>query len=209
MSDLDIRQIDTILKGGKRGPAVVPGKGAESLLYRAIAQTGDLKMPPGKPPLAAADVETIRQWIDAGAKWPAAKATTTASAASWWAFRPPRRPEIPAVKDSAWVRTPIDAFVLRKLEEKGLHPAPPLGKEALIRRAYYDLIGLPPSPEDVRGFVNDPSPDAYEKLVDRLLASPQYGERWGRHWLDVARYADRPASKATSITGTPGAIAIT
>jgi hypothetical protein len=190
MSDLDIRQIDTILKGGKRGPAVIPGKGVESLLYRAVAQTGDLKMPPGKPPLAAADLEIIRLWIDAGAKWPAMKATTTASGASWWAFRPPRRPEIPAVKDSAWVRTPIDAFVLRKLEEKGLHPAPSLGKEALIRRAYYDLMGLPPSPEDVKAFVNDPSPGAYEKLVDRLLASPEYGERWGRHWLDVVRYAD-------------------
>ena len=94
------------------------------------------------------------------------------------------------MKNSAWVRTPIDAFVLQKLEQKGLRPAPPVGKQALIRRAYYDLIGLPPSPEDVRRFVDDPSPDAYEKLVDRLLASPQYGERWGRHWLDVARYAD-------------------
>ena len=114
-------QIDTILKGGKRGPAVVPGKSAESLLYRAIAQTGELKMPPGKSPLAPADVETIRQWIDAGAKWPAATAAAPRTA-SWWAFRKPRRPEMPAVKNSAWVRTPVDAFVLHKLEEKGLRP---------------------------------------------------------------------------------------
>src|SRR5437764_2169951 len=188
MSDLDLRQVDTILKGGKRGPAVVPGKSGESLLYRAIAQTGDLKMPPGKAPLPAADVETIRQWIDAGAKWPAG--TTTSATASWWAFRKPQRPAVPAVKNSAWVRTPVDAFVLQKLEQKGLRPAPPVSKPALIRRAYYDLIGLPPSPEDVRRFVEDGSPDAYEKIVERLLASPQYGERWGRHWLDVARYAD-------------------
>ena len=168
---------------------MVPGKSAESLLYRAIQQTGELKMPPGKAPLAPSDVETIRQWIDAGAKWPEATSGTPRTA-SWWAFRKPRRPEIPAVKNSAWVRTPVDAFILHTLEEKGLRPAPPLDKEALIRRASYDLIGLPPSPEDVRRFVNDRSADAYEKLIERLLASPQYGERWGRHWLDVARYAD-------------------
>ena len=189
MSDLDLRQIDTILKGGKRGPAVVPGKSSESLLYRAMAQTGELKMPPGKAALPAADVETIRQWIDAGARWPAENAHTK-SEPSWWAFRKPRRPDLPKVKTAAWVRTPVDAFVLRTLEEKGLKPAPPVGKAALIRRAYYDLLGLPPSPEEVRSFLADPSPAAYEKLIDRLLASPQYGERWGRHWLDVVRYAD-------------------
>src|ERR1051326_4866113 len=189
MSDLDLRQIDTILKGGKRGPAIVVGKSGESLLFRAIAQTGDLKMPPGKPPLPAADLETIRQWIDTGAKWPSVS-TTKPKEPSWWAFRKPQRPSVPAVKNSAWVRTPIDAFVMQKLEEKGLRPSPPIGKAALLRRAYYDLIGLPPSPEEVRKFVEDPAADAYEKLVDRLLASPQYGERWGRHWLDVARYAD-------------------
>ena len=119
-----------------------------------------------------------------------AAATGSSKQSSWWSFRKPQRPETPAVKNSAWVRTPIDAFILQKLEQKGLRPAPPVGKQALIRRAYYDLLGLPPSPEEVRRFVEDPSSDAYEKLVDRLLASPQYGERWGRHWLDVARYAD-------------------
>jgi hypothetical protein len=189
MSDLDLRQIGTILKGGKRGAALLPGRSADSLLYRAVAQTGELKMPPGKAALSAADIEIIRQWIDAGAPWPAETAGTRREP-SWWAFRTPRHPDPPPVKTTAWVRAPADAFVLGKLEEKGLKPAPPVGKAALIRRAYYDLLGLPPSPEDVRGFLADESPDAYPKLIDRLLASPQYGERWGRHWLDVVRYAD-------------------
>ncbi len=189
MSDLDLRQAGGILKGGKRGPAVVPGNSSASLLYRAIAQTGELKMPPGKAALSADDVAAIRQWIDAGARWPAETARTQ-NEPSWWAFRTPRRPDLPKVKAAAWVRSPIDAFMLQKLEEKGLRPAPPVGKAALIRRAYYDLLGLPPSPEDVRAFLADESPDAYPKLIDRLLASPQYGERWGRHWLDVVRYAD-------------------
>ena len=192
MSELDVRQIDTILKGGKRGPAIVPGKSTESLLYRAIIQAGELKMPPGKPPLPAEDLETIRQWIDAGARWPTTASTPagSSSASSWWAFRRPQHPATPAVKDAAWVRTPIDAFILEKLEQKGLRPAPPLAKQGLIRRVYYDLLGLPPSPEEVQRFVEDGSPGAYERLVERLLASPRYGERWGRHWLDVARYAD-------------------
>ena len=189
MSDLDLRRRDSILKGGKRGPALVPGSSSESVLYRAVAQTGNLKMPPGKPALPATDVETIRRWIDAGARWPDDGAVGQ-TGSSWWSFRKPGRPDPPKVTEVSWVRTPIDAFVLRKLEEKGLKHAPPVGKAALIRRAYYDLTGLPPSPEDVRGFLADASPDAYEKLIDRLLASPQYGERWGRHWLDVARYAD-------------------
>src|SRR5205823_4941151 len=126
----------------------------DSLLYRAIAQSGELKMPPGKVALSADDVETIRQWIDAGARWPAA-VVRTQDEPSWWAFRKPRRPDLPKVKTAAWVRTPVDAFVLQKLEEKGLKPVAPAGKAALVRRAYYDLVGLPPSPEDVRGFLAD------------------------------------------------------
>jgi hypothetical protein len=188
-SGLDLRQIGTILQGGKRGPAVVPGKSAESLLYRAVVGSGDLKMPAGKTPLSAADTETIRQWIDAGARWPADNGATKTES-SWWAFRKPRRPDVPRVKNTAWVRTPVDAFILRKLEDRGLRPAPPAGKATLIRRAYFDLIGLPPSPDEVAGFLADTSADSYEKLIDRLLASRQYGERWGRHWLDVVRYAD-------------------
>jgi hypothetical protein len=189
MSGLDLRRLDAVLKGGKRGPALVPGHSSDSLLFRAVAQTGDVKMPPGKGALSAADVATIRQWIDAGAKWPAEPAVA-AKEPSWWAFRKPRHPDLPQVNNAAWVRTPVDAFVMQKLEEKGLKPAAPADKSTLIRRAYYDVLGLPPSPDDVRAFLADESPNAYEKLIDHLLASPQYGERWGRHWLDVVRYAD-------------------
>ncbi|HTM51428.1 MAG TPA: DUF1549 domain-containing protein, partial [Bryobacteraceae bacterium] len=188
MSGLDIRDIGGILRGGKRGPSVVPGNGSTSLLYQAISQTGDLKMPPGKTPLSRADVETVRQWIDTGAKWPATAVNSKEPA--WWAFRTPRRPGLPEVGNKSWVRTPVDGFILRKLEDQRLKPAPPAGKATLIRRVTYDLTGLPPSPAEVAAFLGDPSPDSYEKLVERLLASKQYGERWGRHWLDVVRYAD-------------------
>ena len=112
------------------------------------------------------------------------------SSARAWAFRPPRPARPPACRDAGWIRTPVDAFVLRDLEKNGLAPAPPAGRLALLRRVHFDLIGLPPTPEEVERFLNDDRPDAYERLVDRLLASPHYGERWGRHWLDVARYAD-------------------
>ena len=189
MSGLDVRRLDAVLKGGKRGPAVVPGHSSDSLLFGAIAQTSDLKMPPGKAALPAADVETVREWIDAGARWPA-EAARDGEEPSWWAFRKPRHPDLPHVRNGSWVRTPIDAFVMQKLEEKSLRPAPPADKTTLIRRAYYDLLGLPPSPDDVHAFLADKSADAYERLIERLLASRQYGERWGRHWLDVVRYAD-------------------
>jgi hypothetical protein len=188
MSGLDLRERDTILKGGKRGPAVVPGKADESLLYKAVRREGDLQMPPGKAALTAAEVNTIRDWINAGAKWTSTAPKTTA--ASWWSFKKPVRPAVPVVKDAARVRTPIDAFILARLEEKKLHLAPDADRRTLARRAYFDLHGLPPTPEQIEEFVNDKSPDAYEKLVDRLLASPRYGERWGRAWLDLVRYAD-------------------
>ena len=188
MSGLDVRQRETILKGGKRGPAIVPGKPAESLLYKAVAREGDLQMPPGKKALAAEDVARIRSWIEAGAPWEAGQAQGPES--SWWAFRPLSKAAPPAVKKPDWARGPIDRFILAKLEEKGLHPVAAADKRTLIRRAYFDLHGLPPSADEVEQFVADTSPDAYEKLIDRLLASPRYGERWGRHWLDVVRYAD-------------------
>jgi mono/diheme cytochrome c family protein len=194
------------LAGGDSGPAVVPGRPEESLLLQAIAYGDELKMPP-KGKLAAAEIAAVRRWIAMGAPWPgsttAATASETTSTASgdadrrfsdqeksFWAFRPPVEPEIPTVRNRAWVRSPIDAFILAKLEEKSLAPAPPADRRTLIRRLTFDLTGLPPTPEAIEAFLADDTPDAYEKVVERLLASPQYGERWGRHWLDVARYAD-------------------
>jgi hypothetical protein len=188
MSGLDLRDISSIVKGGNRGPAIVPGNSGDSLLYKAITGAGDLKMPPGKGALPADAVRRIAAWIDTGAEWHDSRGAVAEPA--WWAFRKPQRPGVPQVNNSAWVRTPVDAFILAKLESKRLTPAPPADKFTLIRRLYYDLSGLPPTPDDVSGFLADQSADAYEKLVDRLLASPRYGERWGRHWLDVVRYAD-------------------
>jgi hypothetical protein len=143
----------------------------------------------GQPRLADADLQLIHKWIKEGAPWDMA-GVAQIPAPTWWSFKKPRRPPVPEVSNSGWVRNPIDAFVLRKLEEKGLKPAPPADKRTLIRRAYFDLVGLPPPPEEVKNFLEDTSPDAYAKIVEKLLASPHYGERWGRHWLDVVRYAD-------------------
>ena len=142
-------------------------------------------MPPEGKPLTAGQIDTLRRWIAEGAKWE-----------EHWAFRAPQRREPPAVKNAKWVTNPIDSFILAKLDERGLSPAPPAEKTALIRRAYYDVTGLPPSPAEVEAFLKDDSPQAFEKVIDRLLESPRYGERWGRHWLDLARYADTQGFKA-------------
>src|SRR6202050_252904 len=192
---------------------VTAGKPEQSRILQAIRYTDpDLQMPPtGKlPDSVIADFE---QWIAAGAPDPRMdprSATGAASAAplkgmsiedgrKWWAFQPVREIAPPKVKDAAWVKTKIDAFVLAKLEEKGLTPSPAADKRTLAGRAYVDLIGMKPTYEEVEAFVNDKSPDAYERLLDKLLASQHYGERWGRHWLDVARYAeDNPTSEATN-----------
>jgi hypothetical protein len=187
MSDLDVRDRAALLKGGKRGPAIVPGKADESLLYKAVRRDGEIQMPPGKTALTAAEVGAIRDWIDKGAKW---TGESKAVAPSWWSFKKPVRPAVPTVSDAARVRNPIDAFILAKLDEKKLKLAPEADRRTLARRAYFDLQGLPPTPEQVEEFANDKAPDAYEKLVDRLLASPRYGERWGRNYLDLVRYAD-------------------
>ena len=188
-SDLDLRDRGSLLKGGKRGPAVVPGNAEASLLYQAVRREGDLQMPLGRTPLTPAELSVLRDWINAGARWESASAPT-ATGSPWWSFRKPVRPPVPAVNDAAWIRNPIDAFVLAKIRQMGLRPAPEAERRTLARRAYFDLHGLPPTPEQVDQFVNDQSSDAYEKLIDRLLASPRYGERWGRHWLDLVRYAD-------------------
>ena len=188
MSGLDLRQRESTLKGGKRGPAVLPGNAQESLLYQVVLHRGELKMPLGKEPLSPAEVEILRNWVEKGARW--VERAHGASQPSWWAFRRPQRSAVPAVKDPDWMRNPVDAFILRKLEQKALQTVLPTDKWTLIRRATFDLHGLPPTPEEVDNFVNDSSADAYRKLIDRLLDSPRYGERWGRRWLDVVRYAD-------------------
>ncbi|MBM3800940.1 MAG: DUF1553 domain-containing protein [Acidimicrobiia bacterium] len=188
MSGLDLRQRESALKGGTRGPALVAGKPDESLLYKAVKGIDALKMPPGKESLSPADIEILRAWIVEGAPWGGSE--RKAAEPSWWAFRKPIRPEVPRVQNPEWVLNPLDAFVLNLLEQKNLKPAPPADKRTLVRRAYFDLLGLPPTPKDIEDVIQDTSPDAYEKLIERLLSSPHYGERWGRHWLDVARYAD-------------------
>ena len=186
-----------VLRGGDLGPAVNLERPEESLLLQAIHYDG-LEMPPsGKLP--AAEVEILTRWVKSGLPWPAGDRPAPVAAAapgpatrpsSRWGYGEVGRPRLPAVKRTAWVRNPIDALLLARLESQGLEPAPPAERVALIRRLSYDLTGLPPTPEEVDAFLADRSSDAYERLVDRLLASPQYGEAWGRHWLDLVRYAE-------------------
>lgn len=183
-----------MLKGGSRGPAVVPGKPEESLLIQAVTQDHEtLRMPPpGK--LSGEYIDDLIKWVKDGAYWPEAAAANEylirPEQQAFWSFQLPRKPPLPQVRLQNWARTPLDYFILARLEEKGLKPAPLAPKRTLIRRASYDLTGLPPSPEEVEEFLADRSPNAFARVVDRLLASPHYGERWGRHWLDLVRYAD-------------------
>ena len=186
-----------LLKGGRQGPALSLDKPAESLLLRALSHEDTLKMPP-KTKLSQKEIGILTHWVEAGAPWPNGvvvvatkkERVITDEERHYWAYQPVKRPDVPAVKNKAWVRSPVDAFILAKLETKGLTPAVPADRLTLIRRATYDLTGLPPTPEAIDAFLNDKAPDAYEKLLDRLLASPQYGEKWGRHWLDLVRYAE-------------------
>jgi mono/diheme cytochrome c family protein len=178
-------------KGGKTGPAVVAGQSEESRLIDAVTGTGGaVAMPPKTDPLSKKDIAILRAWIDGGAKAPADETPQLPIAKRHWAFQPVKRPDPPAVKNSAWCRNPIDHFVLQCLEKEGIAPAPEADRATLLRRLALDLTGLPPTPEEIDDFVKDPRPDADERQVDRLLASPHYGERWARHWLDLARYAD-------------------
>ena len=192
---LDFR--DGWMKGGDTGPAIVPGDPEHSLLIKAIRRTDeDLKMPP-KNPLTAAQIADFAAWVKMGAPDPREKPVVAAGkgvdfteAKKFWSLQPPKDQSPPEIKEKSWPKNPIDQFILAGLERKGLVHAPPAEKRVLIRRACFDLTGLPPKPERVEQFVKDESPQAYEKLIDELLASTQYGERWGRHWLDIARYAD-------------------
>ncbi len=188
---------DGWVKGGDNGPAVVPGDPERSLLIRAVRYQGKAKMPPrGK--LSAKQIDLLERWVRLGAPDPrdgtAAVARTgidVERGRNYWAFRPLRPVPPPAVDDpQGWCRTPIDHFILAALAARGLHPNPRADRRTLIRRVTFDLLGLPPTPEEIDAFVNDPDPQAYDKLLDRLLASPQYGERWARHWMDVARFAE-------------------
>jgi hypothetical protein len=192
---LDLRTRAGMLKGGESGPALVPGNSGKSLVFDMVHK-GD--MPPGgKAGLTAEEVAVVKAWIEGGAPADAgpADAVVTAPAPTakdrdWWAFHKPARPPAPRVRHADRVRTPVDAFILDKLEAKGLTLSPDADRVTLARRVYFDLTGLPPTPAEVDAFLADKAPDAYEKLVDRLLASGAYGERWGRHWLDAAGYAD-------------------
>jgi hypothetical protein len=181
------------LEGGNSGKVIKPGDAAASRLLVLVAGLdSELKMPPeDKTPLTPEEVGVLRAWIEQGASWPKEDAVIAQGPRSThWAFQPVKRPAAPPVKDAGWVRNEIDAFVLARLEKEGITPSPEADRLTLIRRLSLDLLGLPPTVEEVDAFVNDPAPNAYEKVVDRLLASPAYGERWGRHWLDLARYAD-------------------
>ncbi|MBM3871470.1 MAG: DUF1549 domain-containing protein, partial [Verrucomicrobia bacterium] len=195
------------LKGGKSGPAIKPGKSSDSLLVQVISgpHKDITRMPYKKPPLVDAQIALLRRWIDEGAQAPAGE---QADSKAHWAFVAPKRPILPEVQSlpavnhrtsdgrpwsldpGTWTQNPIDRFVLARLAQEKLSPSPEADRPTLIRRLSLDLLGLPPKPVDVDAFVNDMSLDAYEKLVERLLASPHYGERWGRWWLDVARYSD-------------------
>ncbi|MGE3822434.1 MAG: PSD1 and planctomycete cytochrome C domain-containing protein, partial [Isosphaeraceae bacterium] len=181
-----------LLKGSDAGPVVTPGDPEDSLLIEAVRRAGPLKMPP-KHPLEPADVADLEAWVRMGLPWPdgaIAVAPEVSTASDHWAFRPPGDVPVPATSRGEDARSTIDAFILDALRAKGLTPSPEADRRTLIRRVSFDLTGLPPTPEEVAAFEADGRPDAYEALVDRLLASPHHGERWGRHWLDVARYAD-------------------
>ena len=193
LSGLRLDNKAAALKGGYSGPVIVPGDSGASRLIRLVSGLEeDLVMPPAGDRLASGEVDLLRAWIDQGADWPAEEALTEAPApeSTHWAFQPISRPVPRTVRREAWVRNPIDTFVLARLEREGIDPAPPASEETLIRRVSFDLTGLPPSDRDLDAFLSDRSPEAYERFVDDLLESPHYGERWAVQWLDLARYAD-------------------
>ncbi len=190
-----------VLKGGVSGPAIVLGRAKESLLIKAIRHDDpELKMPPKEKKLPDSVITDFEKWIDMGAPDPRdGKQPAVADGIDWkksrafWSFQAPTMPELPKVQNISWAKTPIDRFILAKLEDEKLTPVRPASKRELIRRATFDLTGLPPTPDEVEAFLKDEAPDAFAKVIDRLLASPHYGERWGRYWLDVARYAEDQA----------------
>ncbi len=191
---LDLKE--SALAGGESGVVIVAGDPDNSLLITLVSGLdSDRRMPSQGEPLSEAQIASLKAWIAQGATWPdgvqkVAPEDLAPAAPDHWAFQPIRRPEVPLVSKKEWVRSPIDAFVLAKLEAQNIAPSPEADKTSLARRLYLDLLGLPPTPQELDDYLNDLSPQAYEALVDRLLASPHFGERWARHWLDLARYAD-------------------
>ena len=195
MGGLRLDSAEAMLQGGSRGPAIAPGRPKKSLLIRAISYGDpDLKMPPtGR--LSHRQIRDLIRWVKRGAPYPSSDPAAIdpadgESGRQFWSFLPIRNPRLPAVKDDGWVSSPIDFFVLSKLEKKGLKPAPPADKPSWIRRVTFGLTGLPPTSGEVERFSADPSPESYQKVVNRLLSSPHYGERWGRHWLDLVSFAE-------------------
>lgn len=186
MSGLALDTRAGVLAGGKRGAAAIPGNPEGSELYRAISHSGEIRMPPTGP-LPANDIAVLKRWIEAGLPWDGDAVSGPVPA--HWAFRKPVRPPKPPA-DGDWARNTIDRFILARLHKAGLRPSPEADRTTLLRRVSLDLTGLPPSPKEVDAFLKDRRPDAYERVVDRLLASPHHGERWGRYWLDAAHYAD-------------------
>ena len=195
---LSMQSRESMLKGGDSGAAFVPGDPDKSLILTAVHQTTELRMPKNGR-LTPEQIADLTEWVRMGAPWPKVNTEQVAVVTgkqitpemrSWWSFQPLHDEPVPQVKDAAWARNDIDHFVLAKLEAKGITPGPQANRVTLIRRATLDMTGLVPTPDEVKAFVEDKSPNAWEKVVDRLLASPRYGERWGRHWLDVARYGD-------------------
>jgi mono/diheme cytochrome c family protein len=181
----------SVFKNGDHGPILSPGKSAESRVIKLVVGLDpETVMPPRGERLTPAQIGLLRAWIDQGATWVDIAVTASADKRNHWAFKPPVRPQLPTVKHKSWIRNPIDDFVLARLEKEHLRPAPEADRSTLIRRLSLDLTGLPPTPREVDQFLADHQPGAYERLVERLLASPHYGERWGRVWLDLARYAD-------------------
>ena len=209
MNGLRLDQKAAALKGGYSGAAIVPGNSSASkLIERVTSGKEGFKMPPAGSPVSAAEAQLLRQWIDQGARWDESSRSAPVKLSEQekhWAFQPVSRPALPRVTGPSWARNAVDHFVLAKLDAEGIKPSPEAGKNTLIRRVYFDLIGLPPSPAEVDAFINDPSERAYEKVVDRLLRSPHYGEKWAMHWLDAARYADSDGYEKDLVRHTHGA----
>ena len=200
MGGLDMSSREGLIKGGQVGTSLIPGKPEESVLIQAVTHRHErLRMPAGQPRLSNDQIADLSEWVKSGAYWPesaaavankAKKYIITPEQRNFWSFVPVKKPAIPTVKNVAWAHGDLDRLLLARMEQKSITPAPAADRRTLLRRAYYDLVGLPPTAAEIDAFANNKSPEAFAKVVDRLLASPQYGERWGRHWLDLARYSD-------------------